>query len=161
MVGRTGAMERGRLPKGVGELGDIGAVEVWLVWLGCFRKLLGTQGQPWAPRNQLLLAGSSDSSCLLEELNLRISDWGKCCPNQNSTKTSLCFYFKTVDWSCLIISHSLGFKAKQCRVSLEKALPSSSLLLFRVSVYAWYRAQHLWQCCVICWVTINIKLVWN
>ena len=158
-------MQCGRLPTGVGELGDIGAAEVWLVWLGCFRKLLGTQGQQWAPRNhawQLPLAGSSDSSCLLEELNLRISDGGKCCPHQNSTtKTSLCFYFKPVDWSCLIISYSWGFKAKQCSVSLEKALHSSSLLLFRVSVYAWYRAQHLWQRCVICWVTINIKLVWN
>lgn len=158
-------MERGRLSTGVGELGDIGAAEVWLVWLGCFRKLLGTQGQQWEPSNhawQLPLAGSSDSSCLLEELSLRISDWRKRCPNQNSaTKTSLCFHFKTVDWSCLIISHSLGFKAKQCRTSLEKALCSSSLLLFRVSVYAWSGAQHLWQHCVICWVAINIKLVWN
>lgn len=120
---------------------------------GMFQKTLRNSGPTVSTKKPCLavtIGGSSGSSCLLEELNLRISDWGKRCPNQNSTtKTSLCFYFKTVDWSCLIISHSLGFKAKQCRVSLEKALRSSSLLLFRVSVYAWYRAQHLWQCCYL------------
>lgn len=115
MAGRTEPMGTGRLCTGIEEPGDImGAVEGWLVWLECSRKLLGSQGQQQTPRNRLgsyHWSGSNDSSCLLQELNLEMTRENAARSRTSTMKTSWCFHIKAINWSCLIIFHYLGFKA--------------------------------------------------
>lgn len=148
MVGRTESMEEHR-----GARWHHGCYRGMIELVGCFRNLAGSQGPQRAPRKhawQVSLEGSSDSSCLVQELKLGM---GTMLPKSrnSSVNTSLCFHFKAINRSCLIVFHSLGFKAWRENIFRKRpssSSSSSSLLLLRDCRLVYGRAQHPWQHCV-------------